>query len=72
MIGALAAGVALGAGLLGGWAVSHFVFEHKFEVIWSNAALVILGGIGLTLVTGLLFALAPLSQSAATELRNRD
>jgi putative ABC transport system permease protein len=72
MIGALAAGVALGAGLLGGWAVSHFVFENKFEVIWTNAALVILGGIGLTLVTGLLFALAPLSQSAATELRHRD
>ena len=72
MIGALAAGVALGAGLLGGWAVSHFVFENKFEVIWTNAALVILGGIGLTLITGMLFALGPLSKSAATELRHRD
>jgi putative ABC transport system permease protein len=72
MIGALAASVALGAGLLGGWAVSHFVFENKFEIIWRNAALVILGGIGLTLVTNMLFALGPLSQSAASELRHRD
>ena len=72
MIGALAASVALGAGLLGGWAVSHFVFENKFEIIWKNAALVILGGIGLTLVTNMLFALGPLSQSAASELRHRD
>ena len=72
MIGALAASVALGAGLLGGWAVSHFVFENNFEIIWRNAALVILGGIGLTLVTNMLFALGPLSQSAASELRHRD
>ena len=72
MIGALAASVALGAGLLGGWAVSHFVFENKFEIIWRNAALVILGGISLTLVTNMLFALGPLSQSAASELRHRD
>jgi hypothetical protein len=34
--------------------------------------LVILGGIGLTLVTNMLFALGPLSQSAASELRHRD
>ena len=72
MIGALAASVAFGAGLLGGWAVSHFVFESRYEIIWSNAALVIFGGVGLTLVTGTLFALAPLSQSAAKELRHYD
>jgi putative ABC transport system permease protein len=72
MVGALAASVALGAGLLGGWAVSNFVFESSFEVIWSNAALIILGGVGATLITGVLFALGPLSQSAAAELRHRD
>ena len=72
MIGALAASVALGAGLLGGWAVSNFVFESSFEVIWSNAALIILGGVGATLITGVLFALGPLSQSAAAELRHRN
>ena len=71
MVGALAASVALGAGLLGGWAVSNFVFESSFEVIWSNAALIILGGVGATLITGVLFALGPLSQSAAAELRHR-
>ena len=72
MVGTLAAIVALGAGLLGGWAVSNFVFETSFEVIWSNAALIILGGVGATLITGVLFALGPLSQSAAAELRHRD
>ena len=72
MIGALAASVALGAGLLGGWAVSHFIFENRFEIIWSNSALIILGGVGATLITGVLFALGPLSQSAATELRHQD
>jgi putative ABC transport system permease protein len=72
MVGALAASVALGAGLLGGWAVSSFVFESSFEVIWSNAAFIILGGVGATLITGVLFALGPLSQSAAAELRHRD
>jgi len=72
MVGALAASVALGAGLLGGWAVSNFVFESSFEVIWSNAALIILGGVGATLITGVLFALGPLSQSAAAELRHRN
>ncbi|MGY8887369.1 MAG: hypothetical protein ACKVGT_11170, partial [Flavobacteriales bacterium] len=63
---------ALGAGLLGGWAVSNFVFETSFEVIWSNAALVILGGVGATLITGVLFALGPLAQSASAELRNHE
>ncbi|MDT2074177.1 MAG: FtsX-like permease family protein, partial [Planktomarina sp.] len=72
MVGALAATVALGAGLMGGWAVSHFVFESSFKIIWPNAGLIILGGVGATLVTGILFALGPLSQSAAAELRHRD
>jgi putative ABC transport system permease protein len=72
MVGALAACVALGVGLLGGWAVSNFVFDSDFEVIWSNAALILFGGVGATLISGVLFALGPLSQSAAAELRNRD
>jgi putative ABC transport system permease protein len=72
MVGSLAATVALGAGLLGGWAVSHFVFESTFEIIWGNAGLIVFGGIGTTLVTGVLFALGPLSQSAVAELRHRD
>ena len=72
IVGALAATVALGAGLLGGWAVSYFVFESTFDIIWLNAGLIIFGGVGATLVTGVLFALGPLSQSAVAELRHRD
>jgi putative ABC transport system permease protein len=48
------------------------VFESAFEIIWGNAGLIIFGGVGATLVTGVIFALGPLSQSAAAELRHRD
>ena len=69
MVGALAASVALGAGLLGGWGVFYFVFGSEFKIIWFNAAIILIGGVGTTLITGVLFAIGPLSQSATTELR---
>jgi putative ABC transport system permease protein len=72
MVGALAASVALGAGLLGGWGVFYFVFASEFKIIWFNAAIVLIGGVGATLITGVLFAIGPLSQSATTELRQLD
>ena len=72
MVGALAASVALGAGLLGGWGVFYFVFASEFKIIWFNAAIVLIGGVGATLLTGVLFAVGPLSQSATTELRQLD
>jgi len=64
--------VALGAGLLGGWGVFYFVFGSEFKIIWFNAAIVLIGGVGATLLTGVLFAVGPLSQSATTELRQLD
>ena len=69
MVGALAASVALGAGLLGGWGVFYFVFGSEFKIIWFNAAIILICGVGTTLITGVLFAIGPLSQSATTELR---
>ncbi|MBU2994451.1 FtsX-like permease family protein [Octadecabacter sp. 1_MG-2023] len=69
----LAAGlVALGAGMLGGWAVSTFIMETDFSPIWSSASVIILGGMGATLLAGLAFALRPLAAKPARVLRSRE
>ncbi len=54
--------VALGAGILGGWAVSVFVMETDYIVIWSNALLIVGGGVLASLLAGLAFAWRPLSE----------
>lgn len=69
----LAAGVvALGAGILGGWAVSTFIMESEYTVIWSNALLIIGGGVLASLLAGLAFAWRPLSAKPARVLRARE
>lgn len=69
----LAAGiVALGAGILGGWAVSTFIMETGYTVIWSNALLIIGGGVLASLLAGLAFAWRPLSAKPAQVLRARE
>ncbi|TNC65996.1 ABC transporter permease [Rubellimicrobium roseum] len=69
----LAAGiVALGAGLLGAWAVMTFVMDGDFQVVWPNALAIIGGGTLATLLTGLLFALRPLAVRPARVLRARE
>ncbi|WGW04787.1 ABC transporter permease [Tropicibacter oceani] len=72
LLGAGAGIVALGAGIAGGWAVSTFVMETQFEVVWSSAIAVILGGILATLLAGLGFALRPLAVRPAQVLRARE
>ena len=69
----LAAGiVALGAGILGGWAVSTFIMDTDYTVIWSNALLIIGGGVLASLLPGLAFAWRPLSAKPAQVLRARE
>ncbi|MCF2905036.1 FtsX-like permease family protein [Octadecabacter sp. CECT 8868] len=69
----LAAGlVALAAGMLGGWAVSTFIMETDFSPIWTSASVIILGGMGATLLAGLAFALRPLAAKPARVLRSRE
>ena len=69
----LAAGVvALGAGILGGWAVSTFVMDTDYVVIWGNALLIIGGGIVASTIAGLAFAWRPLSAKPAQVLRARE
>ena len=69
----LAAGIVdLGAGILGGWAVSTFIMETAYTVIWSNALLIIGGGVLASLLASLAFAWRPLSAKPAQELRARE
>ncbi|MEL6550058.1 MAG: FtsX-like permease family protein [Pseudomonadota bacterium] len=64
--------VALIAGALGGWAVSHYIFETDYVLIWDNALAIIAAGIVTTLVAGLAFALGPLAARPAQVLRARE
>jgi len=72
LLGAAAGLVALGAGIAGGWAVSAFVMNTDYVVIWPSALAIILGGIAATLLAGLAFAWRPLSARPAQVLRARE
>ncbi len=72
LLGAAAGLVALGAGILGGWAVARFVMETDFAVIWSSATGIVLGGALASLLAGLGFAWRPLRVRPAQVLRARD
>ncbi|MDC0738972.1 FtsX-like permease family protein [Cognatishimia sp. SS12] len=72
LLGLGAGVVALGAGILGGWAVSHFVLETNYTVIWDNALAIVLGGVLATLLAGLGFAATPLRARPAPVLRTAD
>lgn len=72
LLGAGAGLVALLAGILGAWAICHFLLEAEYRVIWPNALAVVLGGLALNLAAGLAFAWRPLSARPARILRARD
>jgi putative ABC transport system permease protein len=72
ILGAAAGAVALGAGIAGGWAVSHFVMDTEFAVIWPSATGIVGGGIAATLLAGLAFAWRPLAARPARVLRARE
>ncbi|WP_341367227.1 FtsX-like permease family protein [Yoonia sp. BS5-3] len=72
LLGFAAGIVALGAGILGGWAVSTFIMETDYSIIWANALLIIGGGVVATLGAGLAFAWRPLAAKPARVLRARE
>lgn len=72
ILGGAAGAVALGAGVAGGWAVSRFVMDTDFAVIWPSATGIIGGGITATLLAGLAFAWRPLAARPARVLRARE
>jgi len=72
ILGLAAGSVALIAGILGGWAVSTYVMETGYVVIWGNALAIILGGIIASTLAGLAFAWRPLAAKPAQVLRARE
>ncbi len=72
LLGAAAGIVALAAGITGGWAVSTFIMEDDYQIIWTNAGAIIAGGIGATLLAGVAFAWRPLAAKPAQVLRARE
>ncbi|MCP9480421.1 FtsX-like permease family protein [Shimia sp. CNT1-13L.2] len=72
LTGAAAGFVALAAGITGAWAVTYFVLETDFAVIWPNALTIVTGGVLATLLASLFFAAAPLAARPARILRARE
>jgi putative ABC transport system permease protein len=72
LLGLFAGTVALFAGTLGGWAVSTYVMETEFTLIWPSALLIIAGGVSATVLAGLGFALKSLNARPAQVLRARE
>jgi putative ABC transport system permease protein len=72
LLGAAAGVVALAAGIAGGWAVSTWVLDTDFTIIWPSALGIVIGGVLATLLAGLLFAWRPLAARPAHVLRARE
>ena len=72
LLGLAAGVVALGAGILGGWAVATFIMENDFSIAWGNAFAIIIGGVFASMLAGLGFALRPLAAKPAQVLRARE
>ncbi|WOI55837.1 ABC transporter permease [Palleronia sp. LCG004] len=73
MVLGLAAGiVAVAAGAVAGWGVSHFVMETDFVFAPRSALLIVGGGVLGTLLAGLAFAWPPLAARPARILRSRE
>jgi putative ABC transport system permease protein len=64
--------VAIAAGGLAGWAVTRFVMEGEFRFEPASALVIVAGGILVTVLTGLAFALRPLATPPARVLRSQD
>jgi len=71
-LGGAAGAVALFAGILGGWAVSTFVMETDYTIVWGSALAIVAGGALASLLAGLAFALRPLAARPARVLRARE
>ena len=72
LMGLAAGTVALAAGIAAGWAVSHYLFETGFAVIWPSGLAIVLGGIAATLLASVGFSLRALRVRPARILRSQD
>lgn len=72
LMGASAGVVAIFAGALAGWGVLTLVMDSAYSFDATSAAVIILGGIGATLLAGLAFVWRPLAARPAGVLRAQD
>jgi putative ABC transport system permease protein len=72
LLGAAAGTIALIAGLTFAWAVSTFVMETSFVIVWGNALAIIIGGVAATMLAFLGYAWGPLKARPAGILRRGD
>ena len=72
LLGLGAGTVAMATGIIGGWAVTTFIMDGNYQVIWSNALGVVGAGILVSLLAGLLYARGPLAARPAYTLRSQD
>ncbi|EEB83415.1 ABC transporter permease [Roseobacter sp. GAI101] len=72
LLGLFAGAVALLAGILGGWAVSRFVMETSFGIVWPSAIVIIVGGAVASVLASLGFAVKALNARPAQVLRARE
>ena len=72
LLGLSAGIVALAAGILGGWAVTTFIMDTGYSIIWANAFLIIGGGIAASVAARLGFAWRSLGAKPASVLRARE
>lgn len=69
LLGAAAGLIALAAGIAAAWAVSHFLFEAEFSVIWPSALVILACGTLANLAANLAFSLSALRARPARVLR---
>ncbi|WP_239058341.1 ABC transporter permease [Aliiroseovarius sp. PrR006] len=72
VLGAAAGVVAVVAGGIAGWAVTHYIMEESFAFDLQNALAIVSGGVAATVLAGLFFAFRPLSAKPARVLRARE
>ncbi|WP_371168218.1 ABC transporter permease [Aliiroseovarius sp. 2305UL8-7] len=72
VLGAAAGVVAVLAGGLAGWAVTHYIMEERFVFDLWNAIAIVAGGVVATVLAALLYAWRPLSTRPARVLRARE
>lgn len=72
VLGAAAGVVAVIAGGVSGWAVTHYIMENDFVFEPVSAIAIVTGGVVATTLAGLVYAWRPLSARPAQVLRSRD
>lgn len=72
LLGLCAGLVALACGIGGGWAVSRYILDTSFTVIWPSALGIILGGIAATCLASLAFIWGPLNAKPSNVLRTQE